>query len=96
MTENCEFVTNDQMEWDLFPYKDKAQLHLVKTISEMAIAINSGKLFIGNQSAPLAIASALDVPRVCELDYDPAPFYMGEEKYSNNIKWYLNDQVNNL
>jgi hypothetical protein len=59
-------------------------------------AIKSCKFFIGNQSAPLAIASALDKPRIAELNPDPAPFYMGEEKYSKNISWILNDNQKHI
>lgn len=90
------FVTTDHHEYEIFKHRDRCQLFLCKDISHMVNVINGCRLFVGNQSAPFAIANALDVPRICELDADPAPFYMGEEKYSNNIKWFLNDQKNNL
>lgn len=90
------FVTTDKMEWDVFPYKHRCLLYLAKDIQQMVNAIHSADKFIGNQSAPFAIACALDVPRLVELDTDPAPFYIGEEKYSKNIKWFLNEEVNNL
>lgn len=92
----CVFVSCDPQEWQLFQYKEGVEFYQVKDVTEMVNAIWSADAFIGNQSAPLAIASALDKYRLCELDADPAPFYMGEEKYSNNIKWFLNDQINNL
>lgn len=87
------FVTSNIEEWNNFKHKDGVSLCLVNSVKEMAVAINSGKLFVGNQSAPFAIASALDVPRIVGLDPDPAPFYMGEERYSDNIMWYLNDKT---
>lgn len=92
----CLFVTCDKQEWEEFTHKDKCTLYLVPDITAMVNAIWSADGFIGNQSAPFAIACALDKPRLCELDYDPAPFYIGEEKYSENIKWFLNDKINNL
>lgn len=94
--EKSIFVTTDIKEWEIFPYKEGTNLYLVKDITAMVNAIWSSVGFIGNQSAPFAIACALDKRRLCELDPDPAPFYVGEEKYSNNIKWFLNDQINNL
>lgn len=94
--EQIIFITCNPREWLDFRYKDNISLWHVETVTEMAICINSCKRFIGNQSAPFAIACSLDKERLCELDTDPAPFYMGEEKYSDKIKWYLNEQVNYL
>jgi|HubBroStandDraft_5_1064220.scaffolds.fasta_scaffold103849_2 hypothetical protein len=85
------FLTTSQQEWNMFPYKHKVKLHMVSNIEQIAAAINSGKFFIGNQSAPFAIACGLDVPRLVELDSDPSKFYMDENKYSNNISWHLNN-----
>jgi len=82
------FITTNVDEYTNFEFKDKSELLLVNTITEMAIAIRSSKLFIGNQSSPFTLASAMDVNRVCELDLvDASPFYIGEEKYSNKIKF---------
>lgn len=91
------FITTAPEEWDMFPLK-RANIkpYIVNTITEMAIAINSCKMFIGNQSAPFSLACALDVPRLVELDYDPATFYMDETKYSKNISWFLNETTNYL
>lgn len=90
------FLTCSQQEWDEFPFKDGVKLKLVETISDMAICINSCRLFIGNQSAPFALASALDVSRIVELDNEPGPFYMNETKYSRNIQWFLSMDKNSL
>lgn len=86
------FVTSNQEEWDAFPLKShpRVSLHLVPNIKAMAEAMASCRFFIGNQSSPFALASALDVPRLVELDYDPAGFYTDERKYSQNISWFLN------
>lgn len=83
------FITSNIEEWNGYAYKNMTKLYLVNTMYEMAVALNSCKLFVGNQSAPLALASALDVPRIASLNPDPSPFYMGEHLYSDNIMWYL-------
>lgn len=89
--EEVVFLTSHITEWDVFPHKyGNIRLHQVSTVSDMANAVNSCKMFIGNQSAPFSLACALDVPRLVELDYDPAAFYMDEKKYSNKISWFLN------
>lgn len=91
------FVTSNMQDWDSFGFKrPNIKLHMVSTIGEMTIAINSANRFIGNQSTPFAIACALDVPRLVELDYDPSRFYMDETKYSKNISWFLNDQQQHI
>lgn len=88
LKERSLFITSNKDEYDNFEYRDLADIYLVNTITEMAIAIRSCKLFIGNQSSPFALASALDVNRVCELDSgDASPFYLGEEKHSKKIKF---------
>jgi hypothetical protein len=90
--EEIIFVTCSNKEWEQFNFKqDKVKLKFVSTIDEMAIAINSCKYFIGNQSSPFALACALDVNRLVELAPEPSMFYMKENKYSENISWYLND-----
>jgi hypothetical protein len=87
------FVTTDQHEWHIFPFKNNVKLYLLSDITEMAVAINSCKTFIGNQSAIFSLACSLDVPRLVELEYDPAGFYMDEIRYSDNISWFLNDSA---
>lgn len=85
------FLTTNQEEFNRFHFKgQKVKLHLVSTVSEMATAIASCKYFIGNQSSPAAIASALDVPRLIELGAAEARFYSGESGYSKNVSWFLN------
>jgi hypothetical protein len=86
------FITSNDTEYGKFNFKnDKIKLFKASTVSEMVIAINSCKLFIGNQSLPFAIASALDVPRICELHESSKYFYMGEHVYSDNISWFFNN-----
>lgn len=87
------FATTDYKEWEQFEFKQVGFPYILDSLLEWVSAINSGSYYVGNQSAGFAIASALDVPRLCELDSDPAPFYIGEEKYSSNISWILNNEV---
>lgn len=71
---------------------NKIKLYLVNNIYEMAIALNSCRYFIGNQSAPFSLASALDVPRMVELESGVWKFYKDEIKYSKNISWHLSEK----
>jgi len=61
----------------------------VENLYEMAVILNSCKRFVGNQSLPMALASALDIPRVCELYKESKISYENEQKYSANLyfKW---------
>lgn len=85
------FLTSNKAEYDNFKHRGCVTLVHREKVSEIASLIASCKMFVGNQSAMFAIACAFDVPRIVGLDPDPAPFYMGEEKHSDNIMWYLND-----
>ena len=86
------FITSDIVEWNAFPWKKGVEVLVSDTVTEMAAAIASAKLFVGNQSMPFALASALDVPRLCELYLTINASYVGEEKYSKNISWYLDSK----
>lgn len=89
--EDILFLCSNEKEWENFQFKNsKITVLKVNTITEMANSINSCKLFIGNQSAPFTIACGLDKQRLVELDSDPAGFYMDENKYSDKISWFLN------
>lgn len=89
------FLTCDPTEYEGFFLKNRCQLMLVNNIFEVTKVIGSAKLFIGNQSAFFALACGLNVPRICELYSDAAPFYIGEERYSLNHQWWLNDNIQN-
>lgn len=89
--EDILFLTSSEEEFNNFKFKrDRIKLHLVQTMSDMAVVIGSCKYFVGNQSAPFALASSMDVSRLVELNEEASRFYMSEEKYSKNISWFLN------
>ena len=95
--EDLLFITTDESEWDEFSFKNEnINPYIVSTISDMANAIGSCHIFIGNQSAPFSLACALDIERVVELDIDQAGFYMEERKYSENMSFYLNEDIKHL
>ena len=86
------FITSDPNEYHTFKLKsEKIKLFLISTFNELAEAIAGSDLFIGNQSLPMAIASSLDHPRICELHGPSAEFYCGEHTYSDKYSWYLNE-----
>ena len=86
---------DEEGEWGEFEFKTGDTSFLfVPTITEMVVAIGSCRLFVGNQSCPFAVACALDVPRLVELDpvTDWSCFYRGEEAYSDNISWFVDEK----
>jgi hypothetical protein len=89
---DCIFLTSDINEYNSFQYKDKVQLHLWKNFLELANIINSSKIFIGNQSTPLALAHGLGSPRLAELNRTDQRFYIGEEKVLPNY-YYFSDNL---
>lgn len=92
-TEEYYFITTNSHEWDIFQQKlDNVKLYLVNNVSEMISAINGCKYFIGNQSSPFAIASALNKDRLVILDNTSKGFYMDEKKYYDNISWFCDNQ----
>lgn len=61
------FVCFDSSQFENFQLNSEFELIVVKDLYEYFQIINSGKLFIGNQSGPYAWASAMNVPRILEI-----------------------------
>jgi len=86
------FVYSDNSQYDAFPLKNLARPIYCEKLENMVAIIKSSRLFIGNQSAPLAIASALNVKRIAELRRGPdAPHYREEMKYNDNLITFYGD-----
>ena len=60
------FICYNETQYNMFPFNKNVELIQVKNLEEMINIIGICKLFIGNGSAPFAIASALNVNRVLE------------------------------
>lgn len=80
----CTFIGTEE-EYDSFGYN--VNFYEPYDLMEYFTLINSCKFFIGNQSAPLAMAHALGVNRLAMLNEVDKLHYTGEEKYCNNFYW---------
>jgi len=91
--ENILFISSTENDYNEFPFKDEISFYKLTTLDDWFTAMNSAKLVVANLSAPAVMASALDKPRIIELPnaWD-CNHYIGEEKYSKNIRWFLNPQ----
>jgi hypothetical protein len=63
------FIASNKKDYDLFCEKTKllVEYYQIKDFDELCSSISSCKLFIGNLSAPLAIAHSVNANRVCGL-----------------------------
>jgi hypothetical protein len=95
--EHLVFVASSDKDYEAFPYKDVIPFVKVSLLDDWFTAVNSCFMFISNLSSPTAMAHALDKLRIIELpNTEDIMHCVGEEKYSSNIRWYLNDTFNNL
>jgi hypothetical protein len=84
------FITTSEQDWNSFRFhNERIKPYFRKNINELASSINSCKYFIGNQSSPFAIASALNKDRFVELYSGSQGFYMDERNYYDNISWFF-------
>lgn len=89
---NVKFIFSEQAQYDSFPFKNKVRPSYCPTLEDMVREIAGAKMYIGNQSSPTAIASALNIPRIIELRKTPdAPHYREEMKYNDNITVFNGD-----
>lgn len=90
---DCVFIGFETWQYDLFVQEissdsaSKLEFIVYDSILDFCRAVAGAKIFIGNQSSPLAIAQALDVPRLGELSNGDSVHYVGEEKYFPKIRW---------
>lgn len=79
-------------DYNLFPFKDRMGHIIPESIDDWFTVISRCKMFVGNQSAPLAMASALNVVRIAELlppQYPDGMHYKNESKYYENFIKYV-------
>lgn len=89
------FIGTEKKDYDLFPFRDQCEFYQIGDVNNWFTVINSAALYVGNLSGPSSIASALDKKRIIELPMTgDAYHWIGEEKYSKNIGWFVNSQVN--
>lgn len=79
------FIYTDINQYNTFPHKDLVQPIRVKNIKNMFEIINSCSLFIGNLSAPMAVAYSLRKNIICEIGDIDWISYKNEVKYYDNI-----------
>jgi hypothetical protein len=91
------FVSTNKNDYDQFPLKQNIEFIQVENLEQWFTIINSCSMYVGNLTAPVVIAQALNKLRIIELPFnEDAMHWMGEEKYSTNIKWFLNRNTHNL
>ena len=79
------FLYTDINQYNAFPHKNLVQPICVKNIKNMFEIINSCSLFIGNLSAPMAVAYSLMKNIICEIGPMDWISYKDEIKYYSNI-----------
>ena len=90
---DCIFIAFDRDQYQVF--LDEISPNLIKklefilydSVVDFCRSIAGCKFFIGNQSAPLAIAQSLNVPRLGELSNGDSVHYVGEENFFPLMNW---------
>lgn len=86
------FISSTKKDYDAFGRSDIPFLQ-VKTLDEWFTAINSSLMLISNLSSPAAMAHSLDKLRIIESPViSDASHFIGEERYSNNFYYYINEK----
>lgn len=83
----CAFIGSLQ-EYENFRRPELPNI-VPHSLRQMIALIGSCNHFTGNQSLPLAISHALDIPRIAVLNPVDAKAYMGEEKIFKNFSYVL-------
>jgi len=91
------FISSNENDYNNFEYKSDIEFVKVESIEQWFTIINSCYMFVGNLTAPIVIAQALNKSRIVELPNNlDTLHWVGETKYSSNIKWFLNNNTHTL
>ena len=86
---NIGFIFYEEEQYDKFPYKDVVEPIKVSNLEEMINIIGSSKMFMGNQSGPLAIAAALNTNRIIESTHPMAwRVHINDHKYFKKVSYF--------
>jgi hypothetical protein len=82
--EKKAFICFDEEQYNNFTLKDQCELIKVNSLEEFFTKINGSKLFIGNQSGPMAWATSMNISRGIELlaTIDNVHYIKDKEYYS--------------
>lgn len=95
--DNLIFISSNEKDYEIFPYKSQIPFLKMETLDDWFTSLNSCYMIISNLTGPAAIAHALDKLRIIELPETVDSYHcIGEEKYSKNIYWYIDDFNHNL
>lgn len=84
---DCVFVGSDYKQYSEFKYRYNVPFQQFNTLSDLLSILNSCLFFVGNQTGPLAIANALNTPRLGELWDVVAVHYINEHFYTPEFNW---------
>ena len=78
------FICFDELQYQNFPLNDQCEMLRVNSLYEFFTKINGSKLFIGNQSGPMAWATSMNISRGIELlaTIDNVHYIKDKEYYS--------------
>ena len=78
------FICFDELQYQNFPLNDQCEMLKVNSLYEFFTKINGSKLFIGNQSGPMAWATSMNISRGIELlaTIDNVHYIKDKEYYS--------------
>ena len=88
------FICHNIAQYQEFFYKDLVEPLVIEDLYETMITINSGKLFVGNQTATLAMATILNVDRVGELFHKT--LFRDDLHYHNDGNLFKNVELFNM
>jgi len=95
--ENCVFISSNEHDYEVFPLKHLIPFYKIHTLHDWFSSINSASMVVSNLTGPAAIAHSLDKPRIIELTNRIDSFHcIGEDKYSKNLFYFINKNINNL
>jgi hypothetical protein len=88
------FICTDEKQYDAFPLKDICPMLKMDNLYDFFTTIGSSKLYLGNQSAPSAMAVAMNSNRVIELrDNRDSIHYINDVNYYSKYEYFIGDYL---
>jgi hypothetical protein len=87
------FIDNKADEYNNFHFKDEMELEIVDNIQELLSAIAGCKMILTNPTGPLAMATAMNVPRIGELHQHTIAHYAKDDLFYDNVEFFDTNHI---
>lgn len=87
------FIDNKPDEYEKFQFKNEMDLEIVENLGDLLSAISGCKMILTNPTGPLAMATAMNIPRIGELHQHTIAHYAYDHLFYDNVEFFDTNHI---